>query len=157
MPYGIKILAAAALLVGALVPGLGHADHCDPVTATPDSLWPPNHKLHTITLTAADPSCDVDITSVTQDQAVDGKGSGHTIDFDATNCVDDPAGNSNSAQVDIRAERSGLDKDGRTYAIMWTANGDHQSGTVTVHVAHDQRKNQPADADPAVLPSGAVC
>lgn len=156
MRGGSRILLAAGLLVGALVPGVGSANHCGAVTASPSSLWPPNHKLRTVTLTAENPDCDVDITTVTQDEALDAPGSGHTTGFDAANCEDDPAGNENSAKVDLRAERAGP-QDGRYYTIMWTANDDHQAGSTTVSVPHDKGKNHSPVDGVAGIPSGVAC
>lgn len=146
----LALLGATAML---LVPLAGGADHCT-VVASPTSLWPPNHKFHAITLTAS--GCDVDIVSVTQDEAVDAVGSGGTTDFDARNCVDDPAGNANAATVELRAERAGPGN-GRVYSIMWNADGDHQSGTVTVAVPHDRSPNKSPVDGMAGLPSGAAC
>jgi len=55
---------------------------CDGVAPSNASLWPPNHKLRTITLSGAtDPDGDpvaITITGVTQDEPVNGKAGGNT-------------------------------------------------------------------------------
>ncbi|PWU21908.1 MAG: hypothetical protein C5B50_00515 [Verrucomicrobia bacterium] len=106
------------------------------VSATPNVLWPPNHKWVTIHVSAVvtDP-CDATtwkIISVASNEAVLGHGSGHTspdwlITGDHT--------------VQVRSERAGNDKSGRIYTI--TIQATDVSGnvsapaTVTVTVPHD--------------------
>jgi hypothetical protein len=56
-----------------------------------------------------------------------------------------------TSTFDIRAERSGRDKDGRVYAVTFTAddglpNGE-SSGTVYVEVPHDQRNKHKGACD----------
>jgi hypothetical protein len=91
---------------------------CSDVAANPDRLWPPNHKLRTVTLTGAtDPDGDtptLTITGVTQDEPVR-----ITENGDASpDAVAGPASN----QVSLRAERRG-DGDGRVYRIAFAAAG----------------------------------
>jgi hypothetical protein len=108
------------------------------VTLTPTSIWPPNHRLVRIdaVVTAAD-TCTpphVVLTSITSDQPDDGTGDGDT------------AGDIEDAQVDtldrsflVRAERSGGDKNGRTYMVTYTAtdaSGNKTHASATVHVPH---------------------
>jgi hypothetical protein len=108
------------------------------VTLTPTSIWPPNHRLVRIdaVVTAAD-TCTpphVVLTSITSDQPDDGTGDGDT------------AGDIEDAQVDtldrsflVRAERSGGDKNGRTYTVTYTAtdaSGNKTNASATVHVPH---------------------
>ena len=115
---------------------------CGGVAPSRAVLWPPNHKLHTITLAGAtDPDGDrvaITVTGVTQDEPVNGRGDGNTSpDF-----VLGPAAD----QVRLRAERSGLG-DGRVYTISFTAkdpSGASCSGTVTVSVPHDKRRGHGA-------------
>ena len=110
-------------------------------TETADGIfWPPNHKLRTVTIYAENDDgdeCDVTITAVQQDEAVDGPGSGNTSP-DAANC--DNSGNQSS--VDLRGERSGLGT-GRYYTIAYTMKDpdypvQDKSGTATLLVPHDQ-------------------
>ena len=109
---------------------------CDALTASPRLLWPPNHKLRTVTVSGGvDPNGDpltTVITGVTQDEPVDGLGDGNT----APDAFLGPAPN----QVRLRAERSGLG-DGRVYRIAVTVTdsfGLSCTGTVRVGVPHDQ-------------------
>jgi hypothetical protein len=120
---------------------------CSTVTPSLVSLWPPNHKLHTVTLAGAgDPDGDpvtLTIAGVTQDEPVSGTGSGDT--------APDAVAGSTPDSVLLRAERAGLG-DGRVYRIAFTAtdpSGASCTGTATVSVPHDQ-------SGPAAVDSGAV-
>ena len=104
-------------------------------------LWPPNHKLDTIEISAQNSNgdtCNVTITNVAQDEPVTGAGSGNTSP-DAANCTN--AGN--NSYVDLRAERSGTLQDGRYYNVSYTMDDPacpiQQSMDVAlVLVPHDQ-------------------
>lgn len=109
---------------------------CSAATATPDTLWPPNHKFATISVSVPDPdagdTASVHIDGVTQDEPVLGTGSGDT--------APDARSNAAAGKVDVRSERSGSG-DGRVYRIAFTATdtfGASCSGVVTVGVPHDQ-------------------
>jgi len=80
-------------------------------------LWPPNHKLRGVSISAENESgdpCNVTITDVTQDEPVQGLGSGNTTP-DAANCSN--AGNTSS--VSLRGERAGTGT-GRFYHVNYT-------------------------------------
>jgi hypothetical protein len=120
---------------------------CTSATASPNLLWPPNHKLKTITVSGVtDPDGDpvtVTVTGVTQDEPVNGLGDGDTS-------PDAVLSNPPSNKVSVRAERSGLG-DGRVYHILFTAtdpSGASCTGDVTVGVPHDQG-GQPVPIDSA--------
>jgi hypothetical protein len=105
---------------------------CSGVTATPDTLWPPNHKFRNITLSGlTDPDGDpttLTITGVTQDEPVNGVEDGDT--------APDAAAGATASEVKLRAERSGIG-DGRVYEISFTgtdAFGATCTGTVQVSV-----------------------
>jgi hypothetical protein len=105
-------------------------DHriCKNVKASPDILWPPNHKFHLVTLTGAK---NIYITAVKQDEPLDAGGDGHTSP-DAMRADD-------KNQVYLRAERSGQG-DGRVYCIYFKAKdkyGNTCKGVVEVGVPHD--------------------
>ena len=94
------------------------------LSLTPNVLWPPNHKLVTITATVvATDTCDADpgitLVSVTSNEPDDGLGDGDT-EADIV-IVDD-------FTLQLRAERSGLG-DGRIYTVTYQAEDD--SGNVT--------------------------
>jgi hypothetical protein len=109
------------------------------VTASPNTLWPPNHKMVHVTVTvsatdvcdSAAPSCQ--IISVTSNEPVDGPGDGHTSpDWIITGPL----------TVDLRAERSGKGT-GRVYTITVQCtdeSGNSSTATVTVAVPHSRRK-----------------
>ncbi len=108
------------------------------VTATPGSLWPPNHKMVPVTFTVdvldicdAAPSCQV--ISAVSNEAVNGKGDGNTTpDW---RIVDD-------LMVELRSERSGPGS-GRVYTVTVRCTDDSGNSAlrnVDVPVAHDQRK-----------------
>jgi Bacterial Ig-like domain (group 1) len=115
---------------------------CSTVTASPDTLWPPNHKLRTVTLSGAtDPDGDpvtLTITGVTQDEPLNGRGDGNT--------TPDAKPGAASNEVRLRAERRGKG-DGRVYEISFTGDdgqGGTCQGTATVGVPHDQRPGSTA-------------
>ncbi|MGH9891803.1 MAG: Ig-like domain-containing protein, partial [bacterium] len=107
------------------------------VTASPNSLWPPNHKLRPVTVSVdvsdicdAAPGCK--IISVSSNEPVNGLGDGDTApDWTITGDL----------TVDLRAERSGTGN-GRVYTITvqcTDASGNSSTKDVTVTVPHDQR------------------
>lgn len=109
---------------------------CSGVTASQESLWPPNHKLRSITLSGgSDPDGDsvtLSVTGVTQDEPLNGRGDGDT--------APDARSGASSNEVLLRAERSGTG-DGRVYEISFTGDdgrGGRCQGSVTVGVPHDQ-------------------
>jgi hypothetical protein len=122
---------------------------CSGVTASPTSLWPPNHKMQLVTLSGAtDPDggpVTTTITGVTQDEAVNGTGDGDT--------APDAAAGPGSDKVYLRAERAG-GGDGRVYHIAFTVTdgeGGSCQGVVTVGVPHDQGPNGgPVDSGSAI-------
>lgn len=135
------------------------------VTWTPTSVWPPNHKMQTVTVSYTAPAdlpgdtSTVTIGAITDNQAatdgtgetvgsgqptaqqgLDWSGTGHTATV--------PEGSTATTTAQVRAERSGTDPAGRTYSIqvMCTeANNsvpqpqESGSATITVMVPHDQR------------------
>lgn len=104
------------------------------VPSTP-TLWPPNHKLATVSVQGVtDPNSDpvtIQINAITQDEPVNGLGDGDTA----------PDGfGVGTAQAQLRKERAGTGN-GRVYALWFQAddgNGGTCSGTVRVGVPHDQ-------------------
>jgi len=108
---------------------------CTAATATPATLWPPNHKLVTITLGGiSDPDGDaltLTVTGITQDEPTNGLGDADT--------APDGFGVGSSTPL-LRAERSGTGN-GRVYAIAFRAEdgkGGECSATVMVGVPHDR-------------------
>jgi hypothetical protein len=102
------------------------------LSASPDVLWPPNHKMVPISLQASvsdacDPVPTWRIVSVSSNEPVNGLGDGDTApDWVITG----------DFTLDLRAERSGTGN-GRTYAITVQAvdaSGNHSEKTVTVAV-----------------------
>ncbi|MDQ6610684.1 MAG: T9SS type A sorting domain-containing protein, partial [Bacteroidota bacterium] len=105
------------------------------MSANPDNLWPPNHKMRDVTInyTSTD-NCPGVINchlSVTSNEPVNGQGDGNTaVDWIV---IDDH-------HVKLRAERSG-GGDGRIYTITATctdAHGNSGSNSTTVTVSHDK-------------------
>lgn len=128
---------------------VNHNPVCSALQASPDTLWPPNHKLVAVTVGGA---TDVDgdvltttITGVTQDEPLVGLGSGPF--------TPDAAWVSGRAdQVLLRAERDGSG-DGRVYRIAATVtdgNGGSCTGVALVTVPHDQRGAPAVDSGPAI-------
>ncbi len=105
-------------------------------TASPDVLWPPNHRMVPVVVaaTATDncgsaPICQ--ITSVSSNEPVDGLGDGHFVpDWILTG----------GQTVSLRAERAGLGG-GRLYSVTDTCtdgSGNSSSAIVGVQVPHNQ-------------------
>jgi len=93
-------------------------------------LWPPNHKPVDIDLQEVlGPNTQgIVITSITQDEPVEGLGDGNTV------CDGSGIGTS---IAHIRSERSGREN-GRVYEITYSAFAGGCEGFVTVSVPHDQ-------------------
>jgi hypothetical protein len=105
-------------------------------SVTPDVLWPPNHKWIPVevSITATDQCSSVvtKIASITSNEAVNAKGSGHTApDTQITGDL----------TASLRAERSGKDKGGRVYTITVEAidiAGNTSETNLFVTVPHDR-------------------
>jgi hypothetical protein len=114
------------------------------IVATPNSLWPPNHKFVPISVVAtATDTCSAtttcSIVSVTSNEAVNAPGSGNTSpDWIITH--PGPATSPADLGVELRAERSGGGS-GRIYTIdvqCSDPSGNTANGSTTVTAAHDQ-------------------
>jgi hypothetical protein len=104
------------------------------VSASPNVLWPPNHKMAPVAVAvaasdASSPTVTCKITSVTSNEPLIGPGSGHTApDWQITGDL----------SVNLRAERSGAGN-GRVYtlAVQCTdASNNNSSARTTVSVPH---------------------
>ncbi len=109
------------------------------ISASPDSLWPANHKMKTVTITAevTDDATDGTaptwaITGVASNEPVEGPGKKHSPDWVLSGTPGDNT-------VQLRAERLG-NGTGRIYTITITATNavGSATGTVTVAVPHDK-------------------
>jgi uncharacterized repeat protein (TIGR01451 family) len=125
---------------------VNHNPICTALTAGPQ-LWPPNHKLHVVTVSGAtDPDGNpltTTITGVTQDEPLNGLGDGDT----SPDAFPGPA----SDQALIRAERSGTG-DGRVYVLHVSVSdglGGECTGTAAVSVPHDQSGRPAVDSGQA--------
>jgi hypothetical protein len=123
------------------------------VTATPNVLWPPNHKMRPIRIAveASDSTgvATMQILSVTSSEPDRGTGSGDTA-------VDWAIG-PGPLDLALRAERSGKSKNGRIYTVtvqVSDGSGNGATQSVTVTVPHDQRK-KPHPAKPPKPPKPA--
>jgi uncharacterized repeat protein (TIGR01451 family) len=125
---------------------VNHNPVCTALTAGPQ-LWPPNHKLHVVTVSGAtDPDGNpltTTITGVTQDEPLNGLGDGDT----SPDAFPGPS----SDQALVRAERSGLG-DGRVYVLHVSVSdglGGECTGTAAVSVPHDQSGRPAVDSGQA--------
>lgn len=109
------------------------------LTVSPDTLWPPNHKMVTVTAgVVATDTCDPNpvctIVGVTSDEPVNGTGDGNTEPDWVL---------SGALTVDLRSERAGT-QDGRTYTIEVTctdqSGNESDSATAEVNAPHDRGK-----------------
>jgi hypothetical protein len=117
-------------------------------------LWPPNHKLHDVTVNGvSDPDGDavtVSVDSIFQDEPTNTIADG--------NAAPDGSGLGTST-AQVRAERAGsraLPGNGRVYHIGFSADdgqGGSCTGTVAVGVPHDQGNGKPAVDDGALYDS----
>jgi hypothetical protein len=107
------------------------------ITASPATLWPPNHQMVGVTVTVnavdnVDPAPVSRIVSVTSNQPVNGTGDGDTApDWIITGPL----------QVDLRSERAG--NDDRTYTITietTDASGNTARASVKVKVTQSRRR-----------------
>lgn len=132
--------ASLILALPGIVP-LNHPPDCSGAVASVTKLWPPNHKLAGISIQGVtDPDGDavtLTVTSITQDEPVNGLGDGDTS----------PDGfGVGTANPQVRAERSGTGN-GRVYRINFKgtdAKGAECTGAVAVGVPHD-KKDTPVD------------
>ena len=107
------------------------------ITATPDTLWPPNGRLILVTITGiiTDAGAGVDTDRVTyavKDEYGSVQPSGHvSVKADGTYAY----------TIALQASRNGNDRDGREYIITVYAKdnaGNTGSATTRVIVPHDQ-------------------
>ncbi|HET6816445.1 MAG TPA: hypothetical protein VFH66_04380 [Mycobacteriales bacterium] len=137
------------------------------VTWSPTSIWPPNHKMQTVTINYTAPADNPntsDTTTITVDSVVDDQagadgsgelqGSGQPtaqqgLDWGGVgNSATSAEGQTATTTASVRAERSGLMQSGRTYTITVSCTeqtggsvpnpGDSGMATLTVTVPHDQ-------------------
>ena len=113
------------------------------VSVSPDTLWPPNHKMVEVLATVnvrdtGDPLPTVVLTSVVSDEPDDAPRGG---DGKTTNDIQGADLGTDDREFFLRAERAGRG-DGRVYAITYTVtdgSGNSASATATVTVPHDLR------------------
>ena len=116
----------------------------------PQDIWPPNHKMRAYKIVAHDDDGGtVTLTSiVTSNQPLNDKGDGNTeVDYDTPMSGGMDTGDGEATHSGwVRGERSGLDKNGRTYTFDETAqfssDGSSCHKTFTAHVPHDQRNHE---------------
>jgi len=103
-------------------------------SATPNVLWPPNHKMVEVTVnyTVTDPCPNTCVLTVSSSEPINGTGDGNTSpDWQVID----------AHHVNLRAERSGNNA-GRIYTITITCTNNlnklSSTKTVTVIVPHDQ-------------------
>ncbi len=111
-------------------------------------LWPPNHKLKTISADdcvtdACDEDVEVTFLTVTSDEPVNDMGDGNTEPDIVFGCDG----------VKLRAERQG-GGNGRVYRLTWLASddaGNETGGECVVTVPHDQSGDEAVDDGPAYM------
>jgi hypothetical protein len=110
------------------------------ITATPNFIWPPNHKMRKIALKVV--TSDVcgpttwRVTSIESNEPIDGLGDGHTSPDWAIKAPH---------KAWVRAERAGRGS-GRVYTINIEVADDSSNttnGTVKVYVPHDRGHGKP--------------
>jgi hypothetical protein len=132
--YTANPKSSVADTVDVHVLNLNDPPRCDLAVPSLTSLWPPNHKMVEVTIGGVtDPNTDpvtITVTSVTQDEPVNGLGDGDTS----------PDAVIQNGSVLLRAERAGTGN-GRMYTVHFTANDGEGAcnGTVTVGVPRDRK------------------
>jgi hypothetical protein len=114
------------------------------VRATPDTLWPPNHRMIDVTLhwqatDVCDPHPAVTVTTVTSSEPDDAPGPDDGTTTGDIGAVATPA--PGTAVVTLRAERAG-NGPGRTYHVTLAAtdaSSNTGKATATIMVPHDAR------------------
>lgn len=109
------------------------------LTMDPDELWPPNHKMRTVTARFEGldcyPEATLQLLSVTSNEPDNGTGDGDTDDD-----IQDAETGTPDTEFSLRAERAG-GGDGRVYTVVYELN-DGEEGTSMlesiVTVPHDQ-------------------
>src|SRR6185295_8844310 len=102
--------------------------------ATPESLWPPNHKMVEVTVnyTVTDPCPNTCVLTVSSNEPINGTGDGDTApDWEVID----------AHHVRLRAERAG-NGSGRTYTITIfssDSNGNTSSKALTVFVPKNRK------------------
>ena len=128
-------------LMAAMLPGVVAADLPDPTcsaSVSPDTLWPPNHQLGSVTatVTVTDPGAghpNVQLVSVTSNEPDNDAGNGDGNTANDIVFVDD-------STVQLRAERAATG-DGRVYTLTYEvtdAAGATAQCSAQVLVPHDQ-------------------
>ena len=109
--------------------------HIVSITASPNSLWPPNHKMVAVTVTViatdlVDPHPTSHIVSISSNQSTNGNGDGNTsVDWEITGPL----------TANVRSERAGGSDRVYTLTIQTTdASGNSAFGTVTVTVGQSR-------------------
>ncbi len=128
-------VASTADQVAITVLNVNDPPACNLARPVPEFIWPPNHKLVQVGIAGVtDPDNDqvvITVTSVTQDELVNGLGAGDTS----------PDAVLQGDKALLRAEREG-GGNGRVYEVIFTADdgaGGSCTGTVTVCVPHDRK------------------
>lgn len=109
--------------------------HIVSITASPNSLWPPNHKMVAVTISViasdlVDPHPISHIVSIASNQPINGNGDGNTsIDWEITGPL----------TANVRSERAGGSDRVYTLTIQTTdASGNSAFGTTTVTVGQSR-------------------
>lgn len=148
---GLDTITASdgALAAKAQVLFVNSTPSCSAVKLDQTVLWPPNHKLVSVTASGATDgdigdSATLVIDGVAQDEVVDGAGDGNTA-------PDAVLSSPPSKQAWLRAERSGTGN-GRVYHVRFTATDTHGAtctGEATVGVPHDPHSPAVDSAPPS--------
>lgn len=113
----------------------------DTLTVDREVLWPPNHKMVDITVDVevAD-VCDDDpqvvLDSVTSSEPDNGQGDGNTV-----NDIQGVQEGTDDREFSLRSERSGRNRDGRTYTITYSVTdcaGNSTTESIEVRAPHNQ-------------------
>ena len=126
---------------GSCISGYCPPPDCSQAAASPNPIWPPDHKMVQVNITPVPNAAYITIVQIWQDEPVETPGSGNT----------EPDGSGvGTSTAYVRAERAGTQRPflpdqlgpgtGRIYFISFTGNGPGGSciGVAQACVPHDQ-------------------
>lgn len=107
------------------------------ISLTPDTIWPPNHKMVLINANISvtdnsDLTPEVKLVTITCNEPIDANSDISGVDF-----------GTNDRSFYIRSDRKGKQKQGRVYTVTYSAtdaSGNVGTNSATITIPHDRRK-----------------
>jgi hypothetical protein len=125
-------------------------------TASPNSLWPPNHRSWTVVVSGA-VTDNLSGLNTSLSWSVKDEYGQVQPNGTATVALSNPMTGTYSFDVSLQASRAGRDKDGRQYTILVTTTdqaGNAETVSTIVTVPHDRGHRNSASSGAAAFPQG---